>query len=217
MSYRPITDVWILARPKVPYYGAYPGGFVHRARELLGVTTRDSVFHVCAGRVRDYPFRGVGPNDRTLDIDAELRPDFVHDARLMLTGDPANPDGWPAILADPPYSSQDAAQYRAGAEKLPAAGPLLARCLDAVRPGGRVGMLHTQWPRPPKVSGGYPIRAVAIVAVVAGYGNSLRAYAVYEKSLEKAIDAPEQAVELAAEAERGQRLLELNTTRAFSQ
>jgi hypothetical protein len=32
VSYRPITDVWILARPKVKYYGAYPNGFLERAR-----------------------------------------------------------------------------------------------------------------------------------------------------------------------------------------
>lgn len=191
-DYRPICDIWILARPKVSYYGAYPGGFVHRARGLLGVTTHDAVLHVCAGLVRDYPYRGVGPNDRTLDIDPAVLPDFVHDARLPLPGNPADPDGyWPAILADPPYSAEDAAQYRAGADKLPAAANLLARCLDRVRPGGRVGMLHYQWPRPPKASGGYPVRAVALVAVVAGYANSLRAYSVYEKAIEKAPATPE--------------------------
>lgn len=37
MSYRPITDFWILARPKVKYYGAYPSGFLERARALVGV------------------------------------------------------------------------------------------------------------------------------------------------------------------------------------
>ena len=46
MSYRPITDVWILARSKVPYYGAYPAGFLHRARTLLGVDAVGAVLHV---------------------------------------------------------------------------------------------------------------------------------------------------------------------------
>ena len=85
-DYRPICDVWILARPKVPYYGAFPGGFVHRARELLGITMQDCLLHVCAGRVRDYRFRGSGRMTGTLDIDPELQPDFVHDARLPLPG-----------------------------------------------------------------------------------------------------------------------------------
>ena len=35
MGYRPITDLWFLARPKVKYYGAYPNGFLERARALL--------------------------------------------------------------------------------------------------------------------------------------------------------------------------------------
>lgn len=38
MSFRPIADVWILARPKVKYYGAYPNGFLERALPLLGAS-----------------------------------------------------------------------------------------------------------------------------------------------------------------------------------
>src|SRR3954462_8336525 len=82
VSYRPITDFWILARPKVAYYGAYPNGFLERARALLGVTPFDPVLHVCGGKARDYPAkpRGVGPSDRPLDLDAALRPDYLQAA-----------------------------------------------------------------------------------------------------------------------------------------
>lgn len=71
MSYRPITDVWFLARAKLKggkkYYGAYLGGFPERARALLGCRLNDPVLHVCGGCARDYPYRrGFGPNDRTL-------------------------------------------------------------------------------------------------------------------------------------------------------
>src|SRR5688572_3426160 len=86
MSYRPITDIWILARPKVKYYGAYPSGFLERARALLGVIPTDPVLHVCGGRAKDYPAkpRGFGPNDRTLDLDAGLEPDYVQSATDQL-------------------------------------------------------------------------------------------------------------------------------------
>ena len=95
-NYRPITDFWILARAKLKhgrrFYGAYPGGFLERARALLGVTINDPVLHVCAGRVRDYPYpRGIGPNDKTLDLDAAVEPDFVQDARRpfpLMAGEP---------------------------------------------------------------------------------------------------------------------------------
>jgi hypothetical protein len=81
MSFRPIADTWILARSKVNRYGAYPSGFLGRARALLGVGAQDEVLHVCGGRVRDYPFSGFGINDETLDLDPDVAPDFLHDAR----------------------------------------------------------------------------------------------------------------------------------------
>ena len=109
MNYRPICDVWILARSKVRYYGAYPSGFVERGRALLGVTINDAVLHVCAGRVRDYPFRGVGPNDKTLDIDSIDDPDFIHDARepLPLRRLPDPTDTYSRHGASPPLVPWD--------------------------------------------------------------------------------------------------------------
>ena len=181
MNYRPITDVWILARPKVKYYGAYPAGFLDRARALLGVSSDDAVLHVCSGKVRDYPFRGFGPNDKTADIDPALKPDFVHDCRYSLPSNDILGGRWPAILADPPYTVADGEHYRAGAGKVPQAAALLDLCLNWVEPGGRVGILHYQWPRPPKKVGRHRIRPVALVGVVAGWGNNIRAFSVFEK------------------------------------
>ena len=177
MNYRPITDVWILARPKVRYYGAFPSGFLERARALLGVSIDDPVLHVCSGRVKDYPFRGFGPNDKTLDLDGALKPDFVHDCAEPL------PDrcgaGWRAILADPPYTFEDGEHYTPGGICVPKAGALLKLCLQAVRPGGRVGMLHYEFPRPPKWA-----RLVACVGVVMGYANRIRCYSVFERPIQ---------------------------------
>lgn len=171
MSYRPITDQWILARPKVAYYGAYPAGFLHRARALLGVSYADPVLHVCGGRVRDYPYRGVGPADCTVDLDPALAPDFVQDVREPL---PA-PGYWAAILADPPYTPDDATHYAVGADVFPAAAEVLKRCCEAVRPGGRVGILHYEWPAPPK-----DWREVAVISVGTGRRQRARYYTVWE-------------------------------------
>lgn len=178
MNFRPLCDTWILARPKVKYYGAYPSGFLERARSLLGVTIDEPVLHVCSGKVREYPFRGLGPNDCTLDVDASLKPDFWRD----LTRDTIpDQDGcnkgcvpWPAILTDPPYTDADAKHY--GEAPCPRSTPLLKLCLDAVRPGGRVGMLHYEWPRPPKNA-----RSVAVVGVLVGFANRIRCFSVFER------------------------------------
>jgi hypothetical protein len=187
MSYRPITDVWLLGRPKVKYYGAYPCGFLRRARDLLGVHPFDPVLHVCSGMVHEYsnPENGVkpgvavagfGPNDATLDIDPECVPDFLQDARKPF---PLNGrKKWHAILIDPPYTPEDASNYRCGANVLPTASELLRNGLEAVRHGGRVGVLHYLFPRPPK-----GVRLVAKVSVSVGYANRDRCFSVFEKPL----------------------------------
>jgi hypothetical protein len=193
MSYRPITDIWILARPKVKYYGAYPNGFLERARALLGVTPFDPVLHVCGGRAREYPAkpRGFGPNDRTLDLDASLEPDFLRDAREPLPcprhhgasqdclQHPQYQDacGWHAVMIDRPYTEQDATHYAPGADKLPAINLLLKNGLAAVRAGGRVGVIDYLLPQPPKNG----VRFVACVGVIAGYNNRMRVFSVFEK------------------------------------
>lgn len=170
MGYRPITDTWILARPKVRYHGAYPAGFLERARALLGVTD-EPVLHVCSGRVRDYPYRGFGPNDKTLDLDPALAPDYLADAREPLPG------GFCAMLADPPYTDEDADHYVPTHHQLPSPGALLKNMLLAVRPGRRVGILHYVVPRPPKDMA----RFVAVCSVFCGFGNKMRAYSVFER------------------------------------
>lgn len=188
MSYRPITDTWILARAKLKpypdgsprkYYGAYLGGFPERARILLGVTLTDSVLHVCGGMARFYPYaRGFGVNDKTLDWDEKCEPDFIRDAREPLpfldAGDTCRE--WPAILADPPYSETDAVHYLPGAEMYPNPNALVRNCVDAVRVGGRVGFLHYLWPALPKNA-----MEVAIIAVKCGRNGRARQLTVYER------------------------------------
>lgn len=181
MSYRPITDVWFLARSKVKYYGAYPAGFLERARALLGVDYNARVLHVCGGKVRDYPYPrfAIGDKDRTLDADPETLPDVVGFAGHTLpTPVEVGLCGgwWDAILADPPYSREDAEHYQPGANAYPLPSEVLKRMLEAVKPGGRVGLLHYELPRPPK-----DVRFVAAVAVIVGYGNRVRLFSVFER------------------------------------
>jgi hypothetical protein len=192
MSYRPITDVWILARPKVKYYGAYPNGFLERARALLGVTPFDSVLHVCGGRAREYPAkpRGFGPNDKTLDMDASLEPDFQQDAREplpcrrhfgavkdCLRHEQFKDCGWPSIMIDRPYTPEDAAHYKPGADVLPPLNLMLKHAIAAVRLGGRVGVIDYLLPQPPRDG----VRFVACVGVIVGFNNRMRVFSVFEK------------------------------------
>lgn len=175
MNYRPITDVWILARPKVKYHGAYPAGFLHRARALLGVGPLDAVLHVCAGKVRDYPYRGVGPNDRTVDLDPACEPDYLLDVR---DGLPVGP--WRAVLIDRPYTPEDAARYAPGVNTLPAINPLLKSALNVLPDGCRVGVLDYVWPQPPRDA-----TEAAVVAVGCGRNQRARWFTVFERLVER--------------------------------
>lgn len=178
MSYRPICDVWILARSKTKYYGAYPAGFLHRARALLGVGYGDPVLHVCAGKVRDYPYRGFGLHDKTLDLDPACQPDFLQDAREPYpTCDLYEANGpWSAILIDRPYTEDDADRYVPGRAMLPTANQLVKNGIAAVDIGGRVGILDYLWPQPPKNA-----KEVAAVAVGTGRNARARWYTVFER------------------------------------
>jgi len=194
MSYRPITDVWILARSKlkggIKYYGAYLGGFPERARALLGCNIDDPVLHVCGGMAKLYPYpRAFGPNDRTLDLDPNCKPDFCQDARFPFPRGPEDVTDpnlqplqaytgrpWKAILMDPPYSEGDAAHYAVGADVYPKPNLLLKNAFDVLPVGGRVGIIHYIIPNPPK-----PSRFVACVGIMCGFNNRMRAYTVFEK------------------------------------
>lgn len=189
MSYRPITDMWFLARAKLKggkkYYGAYLGGFPERARALLGCRISEPVLHVCGGCAREYPYkRGFGPNDKTLDLDPACNPDFLQDAResfppyrteVYLNGSTI-PELWAGILIDPPYTEGDAAHYVPGAEKYPKPNQLIRNAINALPIGGRVGIIHYILPSPPKNA-----HFVACVGVVSGYNNRIRIYSVFEK------------------------------------
>jgi len=173
MSYRPICDTWILARSKVKYYGAYPGGFLSRARALLGVTISDTVLHVCSGMVRDYPFDGFGYADLTMDADPSLEPDFCQDVRSRWDVTDSDIE---AVLMDPPYSREDCAHYNVGADMYPEPGQLLKNAAEVLSTGQRVGLLHYIWPKPPA-----DLKNIALVSVYVGFNNRPRVYSVYEK------------------------------------
>lgn len=176
MSYRPITDLWFLARAKLKggatYYGAYLGGFPERARALLGVSITDPVLHVCGGKAKLYPYKGgFGPEDMTLDMDPDCAPDFLQDAREPL------PHGFKAMLIDPPYSKEDAQHYAPGETNYPSPNLLVKNALDALPMGGRVGIIHYLLPSVPKDRAKF----VAAVGVLCGFNNRIRVYSVFEK------------------------------------
>lgn len=171
MSYRPICDMWLLARPKVKYYGAYPNGFLQRARVLIGCSYTDRLLHVCSGMVKKYPHHGFGRNDKTLDVDDSLVPDIIMDIENTQIPKWDWIDG---ILADPPYTQEDANNYRF--KSLPNPNKLLKNCVNALPIGKKVGILHYICPSCPKNA-----KFLACIGVLVGFNNRLRCFSVYER------------------------------------
>lgn len=175
MGYRPICDTWFLARSKlkggVKYYGAYLGGFPERARALLGVTINQPVLHVCGGMAHLYPYQGgYGLCDARLDLDPLVKPEYCQDARDVY------PTGYKAILADPPYSEQDAVNYTVGAVAYPKPNQIIARAFEALEVGQRVGLIHYMLPGCPKNG-----KFIAGIGIMCGFNNRIRVFSVFEK------------------------------------
>jgi len=180
-NYRPITDVWLLARAKLKggrkFYGSYLGGFVERARALLGISMDDSILHICGGMAKYYPYkRGFGKYDETLDIDPKTKPNFLQDARDPFPKRSRKGFCFAAYLIDPPYSEEDADKYPCGSKVYPKPNLLVKNAINALPIGGRVGIIHYMWPAGPKNS-----KEVAAIAVGTGRNGRARWYIVYEK------------------------------------
>jgi hypothetical protein len=181
MSYRPITDVWFLARAKLKgglrYYGAYLGGFPERARVLIGASINEPVLHVCGGMARHYPYsRAFGPHDRTQDLDPKCDPDYLLDAALAIGRIPLG-SGWAGILIDPPYSEEDAKNYAPGPAKYPSPNRLVQLSIDVLDIGRKIGIIHYVLPACPKNA-----KFVACVGILCGFNNRIRCFSVFERT-----------------------------------
>lgn len=131
--------------------------------------------------VRKYPYRGLGPNDKTLDLDPLCEPDFHQDANkpfpLYYDIDEGMNGFWGAVLIDRPYTPEDADHYAPGQDLLPPVNLLLRHAIAVLPVGGKVGILDYLWPQPPKNA-----IEVAVVGVGVGRNSRARWFTVFERT-----------------------------------
>jgi hypothetical protein len=99
-----VVGTWIMGndyRVKSAYYGGYPAGYLWRVRALFPDKRR--VLHIFSGKVD----LAALPGD-TVDINSDLNPTYVDDAQTLELVPLGTYD---LILADPPYSNDDAERY----------------------------------------------------------------------------------------------------------
>ena len=100
-----LVGTWIMGNNytvRSAYYGGYPAGYLRRVKALFPDKMR--VLHLFSGRVD----LAALPGD-TVDINPALAPTFVDDAQT-LTQVPL--ERYDLVLADPPYSIEDAERYQ---------------------------------------------------------------------------------------------------------
>jgi hypothetical protein len=100
-----IVGTWIMGndyRVRSGYYGGYPAGYLRRVAALF--PDRRRVLHVFSGRVDLTAM----PGD-TVDSNPDMNPTWVADAH-DLSAVPL--DQYDLVLADPPYSVEDAERYQ---------------------------------------------------------------------------------------------------------
>lgn len=100
-----VVGTWIMGndyRVKSSYYGGYPAGYLRRVRSLFPDKKR--VLHLFSGKVDLAAF----PGD-TVDINSEFGATYVDDAQTLSK---VPLEAYDLVLADPPYSVEDAERYQ---------------------------------------------------------------------------------------------------------
>lgn len=99
-----IVGTWIMGnnyQVRSAYYGGYPAGYLRRVKTLF--PDKNRVLHLFSGKVD----LAMMPGD-TVDVNPELAPTFIVDA-ADLSAVPL--EHYDLVLADPPYSAEDAIHY----------------------------------------------------------------------------------------------------------
>jgi hypothetical protein len=105
------------------YHGSYPPSYLKRVMSLFPDCER--VLHLFSGSL-DSTVRGT-----RVDINPALKPDVCGDAESLSTLVPQN--HYDLILADPPYTGEDAAKYGV---PLVNRNKVVKECWKVLKPGG---------------------------------------------------------------------------------
>jgi hypothetical protein len=155
-----IYGVWKMGNSwgsKAGYYGGYPGDYLKRIRALF--PDKQRVLHLFAGKVD----LSIMPGD-TVDIQPELNPTFLDDAQTL---EAVPLEKYDLVLADPPYSVEDAEHYGTSLVKR----DRVMRALERLPPGCHIMWLDQVFPRYRKVAFEHRVE----IAMTRSTGHRVRA------------------------------------------
>ena len=163
-----IVGTWIMGndyRATSDVYGSYPHGYLKRVKALF--PDKASVLHLFSGLVDQTAW----PGD-TLDIRPEVNPTYLCDAQQSLRGVPL--DSYDIVLADPPYSVEDAERYRTTMVKR---NRIMRRLAECCRPGTHVVWLDQVLPMYRRTEWS----VVGVIGMVRSTNHRFRVITIFER------------------------------------
>lgn len=161
-----VVGTWIMGndyRVKSEYYGGYPAGYLRRIKALFPEKKR--VLHLFSGKVD----LSVLPGD-TVDINATLKPTYVDDAQTLQR---VPLEAYDLILADPPYSIEDAERYQTTMIKR----NTVLRALQRASPGAHIVWLDQVLPMYTKAN----FAVDAVIGMVKSTNHRFRVVTVFRR------------------------------------
>lgn len=167
-----LYGMWILGqdyRNKTPYYGAYPPNFLDRIFSIFPDAEDEETLHLFSGSLPK------GTPGRRVDINRKLKPDIVWDAH-RLSACPVLRKGVKLIVADPPYSTEDATRYGTAMIKRKV---VLEECAKILQPGGWVVWLDQAMPMFSKLR--LSIRLAGAIGIIRSTNHRFRVVTFFQK------------------------------------
>ena len=163
-----IVGTWIMGNnyhATSQVYGSYPHGYLKRVKALF--PDKASALHLFSGQVDLTAW----PGD-TIDINPDVRPTYVCNAQQDLSEVPF--EAYDIVLADPPYSVEDAERYQTTMIKRNKVMRLLAeRC----KPGTHVVWLDQVLPMYRKTDWAI----VGVIGMVKSTNHRFRVITLFER------------------------------------
>lgn len=169
-----LYGVWDIGRhyKSSGYYGAYPPGFLQRVKTLYPDAMR--ILHLFSGSLtKAVP--PLGSQIIRLDINPELEPDIIGDAHQLSSLVPLPQD---LIIADPPYSEEDARHY---GYPLVKRNTVVRECVKVLARGGHLVWLDQVRPQYRKKDW----NAIGEIGVALGTNRRVRMIFILEKKRER--------------------------------
>lgn len=168
-SDRWLWGVWMIGnnyQSKIGYYGEYPPGYLARIMCLFPDVGTHEILHLFSGSL------GKGIVGDTFDINPEFNPTYVGDATYL--SDKVT-KRYRLILADPPYSEEDAAHY---GTCLVNRNKVVAQCAEILEPCGYLVWLDQVLPMYRKKE----LTLIGTIGVIRSTNHRVRMVFIWQKA-----------------------------------